>query len=119
MTDQPPSKQVEDLLCSILALVLNRKKPVEYVLHPKLWHMHGIMASVIWNLLRQEILTVFVGDRRGHHGRALEEAVLSQKSQWPRNWQGVNPLHGNRDFNSLSPKERVCRMFYNDHEGFR
>lgn len=33
VTDQPPSPQVESLLCALLALVLNRKKPVEYV-HP-------------------------------------------------------------------------------------
>lgn len=31
VTDQPPSPQVENLLCALLALVLNRKKPVEYV----------------------------------------------------------------------------------------
>ncbi|KAI7154462.1 hypothetical protein KC349_g7635 [Hortaea werneckii] len=29
VTDQPPSHQVESLLCALLALVLNRKKPVE------------------------------------------------------------------------------------------
>ncbi|RMY66865.1 hypothetical protein D0862_15147 [Hortaea werneckii] len=29
VTDQPPSPQVESLLCALLALVLNRKKPVE------------------------------------------------------------------------------------------
>ncbi|KAK5121908.1 hypothetical protein LTR85_004480 [Meristemomyces frigidus] len=73
VTDQPPSPQVESLLCALLALVLNRKKPVE----------------------------------RGHHGRALEEAVLSQKAQWPHRWAGRNPLHGNRDFNTMAPTERL------------
>ncbi|KAH9811710.1 hypothetical protein Tdes44962_MAKER05857 [Teratosphaeria destructans] len=73
VTDQPPAQQVEDLLCALLGLVLNRKKPVE----------------------------------RGHHGRALEEAVLSQKNQWPYSWHGVNPLHGNRDFNVMPPSERL------------
>ena len=29
--DLRPSPQVEQLLCALLALVLNRKKPVEYV----------------------------------------------------------------------------------------
>ena len=48
--------------------------------------------------------------RRGHHGRALEEAVLSQKAQWPLSWNGVNPLHGPRDFNTMSPTERVRRV---------
>lgn len=31
VTDQPPSPEVQSLLCALLALVLNRKKPVEYV----------------------------------------------------------------------------------------
>ena len=30
--DGPPTQQVQQLLCAVLALVLNRKKPVEYVL---------------------------------------------------------------------------------------
>ena len=29
--DGPPTQQVQQLLCAVLALVLNRKKPVEYV----------------------------------------------------------------------------------------
>ncbi|KAK5130389.1 hypothetical protein LTR08_002136 [Meristemomyces frigidus] len=73
VVEQPPSAQVEGLLCALLGLVLNRKKPVE----------------------------------RGHHGRALEEAVLSQKTQWPLSWRGVNPLHGSRDFNTMAPTERL------------
>jgi hypothetical protein len=31
VVDAAPSPQVEALLCAILALVLNRKKPIEYV----------------------------------------------------------------------------------------
>jgi hypothetical protein len=31
VVDSTPSPQVEGLLCALLALVLNRKKPVEYV----------------------------------------------------------------------------------------
>ncbi|TKA78597.1 hypothetical protein B0A55_03887 [Friedmanniomyces simplex] len=73
VTDQPPSPEAQSLLCALLSLVLNRKKPVE----------------------------------RGHHGRALEEAVLSQKAQWPHGWNGINPLHGPRDFNMMSPSERL------------
>ena len=46
--------------------------------------------------------------RRGHHGRALEEAVLSHKSQWPLKWNFQNPLHGSKDFNNMTPAERVC-----------
>ena len=30
VTEEPPSAQVEGLLCALLGLVLNRKKPVEY-----------------------------------------------------------------------------------------
>lgn len=29
VTDQPPSPEVQSLLCAVLSLVLNRKKPVE------------------------------------------------------------------------------------------
>ena len=31
VVDSVPSQQVEQLLCALLGLVLNRKKPVEYV----------------------------------------------------------------------------------------
>jgi hypothetical protein len=31
--DSHPSPQVENLLCALLALLLNRKKPIEYVDH--------------------------------------------------------------------------------------
>jgi hypothetical protein len=31
VVDTPPSPQIENLLCALLGLVLNRKKPVEYV----------------------------------------------------------------------------------------
>lgn len=31
VVDAVPSPQVEALLCALLALVLNRKKPIEYV----------------------------------------------------------------------------------------
>lgn len=33
VVDSAPSPQVEDLLCAILGLALNRKKPIEYVLY--------------------------------------------------------------------------------------
>ncbi|KAK3715388.1 hypothetical protein LTR37_007116 [Vermiconidia calcicola] len=73
VVDTLPSQQVEQLLCALLGLVLNRKKPVE----------------------------------RGHHGRALEEAILTQKSQWPRKWNGVNPIHGGRSFENMTPQARL------------
>nr|POE65278.1 hypothetical protein CFP56_34945 [Quercus suber] len=78
VADTLPTPQAENLLCALLALVLNRKKPVE----------------------------------RGHHSRALEEAVLSQKSQWPHHWAGINPLHGSRDFRTMSPTQRVSGFWH-------
>ncbi|KAF2446510.1 hypothetical protein P171DRAFT_410808 [Karstenula rhodostoma CBS 690.94] len=68
-----PTPEVENLLCALLGLVNNRKKPVE----------------------------------KGHYGRALEEAVQTQKAQWPRKWNHVNPLHGGRNFNNMSPTDRL------------
>nr|OQO24715.1 hypothetical protein B0A51_05915 [Rachicladosporium sp. CCFEE 5018] len=70
---EAPTREVEGLLCAVLGLVMNRKKPVEH----------------------------------GHYGRALEEAVLSHKSQWPHRWQGANPLHGGKNFNNMPPEDRL------------
>ncbi|KAK5108300.1 hypothetical protein LTR62_008615 [Meristemomyces frigidus] len=91
VTDQPPSNEVQNLLCAILGLVNNRKKPVEYV---------SDTGCALYGWTR-------LGRARGHHGRALEEAVLSHKAQWPHSWNGVNPLHGPRDFDMMSPTERL------------
>ncbi|PVI07629.1 hypothetical protein DM02DRAFT_497216, partial [Periconia macrospinosa] len=76
VTDDIPSPQIESLLCALLGLVLNRKKPVE----------------------------------KGHYGRALEEAVQTQKSQWPASWNSVNPLHGGRSFNTMTATERLALL---------
>ncbi|KXT01438.1 hypothetical protein AC578_9544 [Pseudocercospora eumusae] len=73
VVDSIPSPEVQHLLCALLGLVLNRKKPVE----------------------------------RTSYGRALEEAVLSHKTQWPYKWAGQNPLHGGKDFNNMNPAERL------------
>ncbi|KEQ70914.1 hypothetical protein M436DRAFT_12892, partial [Aureobasidium namibiae CBS 147.97] len=73
VAESPPSQQIEELMCAMLALVLNRKKPVE----------------------------------RGHHGRAMEEALSTQKHQWPLSWNRVNPLAGSRTFPDMSPAERL------------
>ncbi|THY46956.1 hypothetical protein D6C97_08135 [Aureobasidium pullulans] len=73
VAESPPSPQVEELMCAMLALVLNRKKPVE----------------------------------RGHHGRAMEEALSTQKHQWPLSWNRVNPLAGSRTFPDMTPAERL------------
>lgn len=46
-------------------------------------------------------------NRNGHYGRALEEAIQTNKGQWPGAWNNGNPLHGGRSFNSMEPAERV------------
>jgi hypothetical protein len=45
--------------------------------------------------------------RKGHYGRALEESIQTQKSQWPRAWSGTNPLSGGRGFQTMTALERV------------
>ncbi|KAF2143032.1 uncharacterized protein K452DRAFT_248761 [Aplosporella prunicola CBS 121167] len=76
VVDQLPSSHIESLLCALLGLALNRKKPVE----------------------------------KGHYGRALEEAVAANKTQWPRSWQGVNPVSGSKSFNTMGPQERLSLL---------
>ena len=46
-------------------------------------------------------------NRKGHYTRALEEAIQTHHSQWPRAWNGKNPLHGGGSFNKMTPEERV------------
>jgi len=73
VSSEHPSDDVERLLCALLSLCLNRKKPVE----------------------------------RGHYGRALEDAVSEFKTQWPREWEGKNPVSGDKSFNTMNAEERV------------
>ena len=58
------------------------------------------------------IILTRIHNRRGHYGRALEEALQTQRSQWPRAWNGINPLAGSRTFNSMTPQERVRIFFF-------
>ncbi|EXJ80415.1 hypothetical protein A1O1_08560 [Capronia coronata CBS 617.96] len=44
---------------------------------------------------------------RGHYGRALEDAVSANNHQWPAAWNGGNPLHGGKNFNNMTPEERL------------
>ncbi|KAE8355510.1 hypothetical protein BDV28DRAFT_38267 [Aspergillus coremiiformis] len=44
---------------------------------------------------------------RLHYTRPLEEAIQTHVSQWPKAWQGKNPLHGGRTFAGMSPEERL------------
>ncbi|EPS34396.1 hypothetical protein PDE_09360 [Penicillium oxalicum 114-2] len=44
---------------------------------------------------------------RNHYTRPLEEAIHTHQSQWPKAWEGKNPLHGGRSFATMSPEERL------------
>ncbi|KAI9894444.1 MAG: hypothetical protein M1814_003202 [Vezdaea aestivalis] len=74
--DSPPGEHVENYLCALLGLVLNRKKNPE----------------------------------RGHFHRAIEEALSTQKPQWPFSWKGISPLAGAKTFATMSPSERLSLM---------
>jgi hypothetical protein len=104
VAEDTPSPLVESLLCALLGLVLNRKKPVELVL-PSCILYTGNGSPNCAGMLTS--LTLCALHRKGHYGRALEEAVQTQKSQWPRSWNYINPLHGGRSFNTMIPSERV------------
>jgi hypothetical protein len=45
--------------------------------------------------------------RKGHYQRPLEEAIQTHASQWPRSWEGKNPLHRGHTFANMTPEERV------------
>ncbi|GAQ45407.1 similar to An17g01350 [Aspergillus niger] len=47
---------------------------------------------------------------RNHYQRPLEEAIQTHASQWPKAWQGKNPLHGGRTFATMSPEERLVLL---------
>ncbi|CAG8900103.1 unnamed protein product [Penicillium egyptiacum] len=44
---------------------------------------------------------------RNHFTRPLEEAIHTHQSQWPKEWEGKNPLHGGGSFATMSPVERL------------
>ncbi|KAF3482428.1 uncharacterized protein GIQ15_05187 [Arthroderma uncinatum] len=44
---------------------------------------------------------------RGHYQRALEEAIQTHQSQWPKAWQGKSPLSGGGGFATMTPEERI------------
>jgi len=107
VAEGPPSADVEGLLCALLGLVLNRKKPVESV--PP---YYAPIMSATWSHTCREAwankrLTLVVCYRKGHYGRALEESIQTQKSQWPRAWNGANPISGGRNFLGMTALERV------------
>ncbi|KAJ5099765.1 hypothetical protein N7532_006766 [Penicillium argentinense] len=44
---------------------------------------------------------------RNHFTRPLEEAISTHHSQWPKAWEGKNPLSGGRSFATMTPEERI------------
>ncbi|KAI1866937.1 hypothetical protein JX265_007513 [Neoarthrinium moseri] len=46
----------------------------------------------------------------GHYNRALEDAISTHKSQWPKDWQDKNPLSGGATFTSMNPTERITLL---------
>ncbi|KAF9248329.1 hypothetical protein DTO013E5_5167 [Penicillium roqueforti] len=44
---------------------------------------------------------------RNHFTRPLEEAIHTHQAQWPKEWEGKNPLHGGGSFATMSPVERL------------
>ncbi|KAF3345944.1 hypothetical protein EV126DRAFT_511226 [Verticillium dahliae] len=73
ISDSPPGQRVENFLCAVLGLLLNRKQDV----------------------------------KPGHYMRALEDAISSHKSQWPRAWEGKSPLSGGVTFNDMNNVQRL------------
>lgn len=100
--DTVPGEHIERLLCALIGLVLNRKKEVEYV-------SLGAETKFLSQCEADWELGI---SRKGHYQRALEEAVQTHSSQWPRAWGGKNPLHGGGSFASMTPEERVS-TFHN------
>ncbi|ROT38499.1 hypothetical protein SODALDRAFT_333094 [Sodiomyces alkalinus F11] len=76
ISDTPPGQRVENFLCALLGLLLNRKQDV----------------------------------KPGHYMRALEDAISSHKSQWPRAWDGKSPLSGGASFHSMVNTERLTLL---------
>ncbi|KAL4890480.1 hypothetical protein BDV59DRAFT_184620 [Aspergillus ambiguus] len=47
---------------------------------------------------------------RNHYTRPLEEAIQTHVSQWPKAWQGKNPLHGGGSFAGMTPEQRLVLL---------
>ncbi|RJE19920.1 hypothetical protein PHISCL_07746 [Aspergillus sclerotialis] len=47
---------------------------------------------------------------RNHYTRPLEEAIQTHSNQWPKEWEGRNPLRGGRTFATMEPEERLLLL---------
>ncbi|KXH51663.1 hypothetical protein CNYM01_06786 [Colletotrichum nymphaeae SA-01] len=48
--------------------------------------------------------------KAGQYSKALDDALAAHKSQWPRSWEGVNPLSGSNTFHSITPTQRLSLL---------
>ncbi|TDZ71866.1 hypothetical protein CTRI78_v001713 [Colletotrichum trifolii] len=48
--------------------------------------------------------------KAGQYSKALDDALSTHKSQWPRSWEGVNPLAGGNTFHTLAPTQRLSLL---------
>lgn len=69
--------------------------------------------AIQWGpLLRMFLWSTYLrfwsGCRKGHHSKALEEAIHAHQPQWAPEWEGKNPLSNGKKFNDLDAKQRVC-----------
>ncbi|OLN81462.1 hypothetical protein CCHL11_09026 [Colletotrichum chlorophyti] len=48
--------------------------------------------------------------KAGQYSKALDDALSTHKSQWPRSWGGVNPLSGSNTFHSITPTQRLSLL---------
>ncbi|KAI1005620.1 hypothetical protein K3495_g2597 [Podosphaera aphanis] len=67
--------------------------------------VEGFLCALLGLLLnrKQEV-------KSGHYNRALEEAIQTHKSQWPKTWEKKNPLSGNTTFLSMTPEQRLTLL---------
>ncbi|EQB45398.1 hypothetical protein CGLO_15731 [Colletotrichum gloeosporioides Cg-14] len=48
--------------------------------------------------------------KAGQYSKALDDALSAHKAQWPREWEGVNPLSGGNTFHTLAPTQRLSLL---------
>lgn len=105
VVDTIPGEIVESLLCALLGLLLNRKQDVKYDT-PFLCASPHTSRSVGASSKRRLLMDFAI--RSGHYQRALEDAISSHKTQWPKDWNNYNPLRDSQTFASMNPAQRVC-----------
>ncbi|OHE96088.1 hypothetical protein CORC01_08625 [Colletotrichum orchidophilum] len=91
----PPGERVEAFLCALLFLLLNRKQDVKYV---------DATADI------RSFRVANWRDRTGQYSKAVDDALSAHKSQWPRSWEGANPLSGSNTFHSITPTQRLSLL---------